>query len=186
MTSTNADPDRISRLLDLAHEEQDAATSELTGSERDELTELRQILDAVDAAWRATPPEQDRVRSLFLQQLAEKNPMHPWVRDSTVRTLGDLLHRSDEELPELPEASYEQLASDPTPVETLLDPTRRTTALGQAIRRAQVPQTMVGEFFLWLNAALATLVPRPGARGQGFLFTRQQRKPGNGGPRRGR
>lgn len=186
MTSTNSDPNRISRLLNLAHEEQDAATSELTTSERDELAELRQLLDAIDDAWQATPPEQDRVRSLFLQQLAEENPMHPWVRENTVRTLGDLLHRSDEELPELAATSYEQLASDPTPVETLLDPTRRTAAIGQAIHRAQVPQAITGEFLLWLNATLAALVPRIGPSGQGLLFTRQQRKSGKGGPRRGR
>lgn len=186
MTSTNSGPDRISRLLDLAYEEQDAATSELTSSEREELAELRLLLDAIDAAWQATPPEQDRVRSLFLQQLATKNPTHPWVRDNTVHTLGDLLHLSAEELPELPDTSYEQLASDQTPVETLLDPTRRTTVIGQALRRAQVPQATIGEFVLWLNATIAALVPRPGLTGQGLLFTRQQRRRGNGRARRGR
>ncbi|HUY78025.1 MAG TPA: hypothetical protein VMV29_14725 [Ktedonobacterales bacterium] len=36
-------------------------------------------LDAIDAAWVASPDATDRVRRLFLAKLAAKYPDHPWV-----------------------------------------------------------------------------------------------------------
>jgi len=36
-------------------------------------------LDAIDAAWVASPEAKDRVRQLFLAKLAARYPDHPWL-----------------------------------------------------------------------------------------------------------
>jgi len=36
-------------------------------------------LDAIDAAWVASPEAKDRMRRLFLAKLAAKYPDHPWL-----------------------------------------------------------------------------------------------------------
>ena len=180
MMSSESEANRFSRLFDLAHDETAATTIDLSLGEREELTRIRDLLGLIDASWQVTDVEQERVRSLFLQKLAAREPDHPWVRSSTVRTLGELVRASHEDAPPLPSASYEHLALDPTPVEALVDPTRRTLVVGQAVRRAAVPQTLIGELMLWLNRSIAGLVPRPGPAQAGLLFTRRQ------GSRRGR
>ena len=174
MLSSESEADRLSQLFDLAHDETIAAGVDLSTGEREELARIRELLDLIDASWQVTDVEQDRVRSLFLQKLAERQPDHPWVRSSTVSTLGELVRASYEDAPSLPSASYELLAVDPTPIEALVDPTRRTIIVGQAVRRAAVPQTLIGELMLWLNRSIAGLVPRPGHVQPGLLFTRRQ------------
>lgn len=172
MASTNFGPERAAQLLDLAYEGSDVETPGLNAAERDELVELRSLLDIIDASWQSTAAERGRVRDLFLQQLAETHPLHPWVSSSTVQTLGELVRIGDEAIPNLSEASYNELVADTTPVEVLLDPARRTTAVGQALRRAQVPPSAIGSFLLWLNATIVDLIPRPGTE-RGLMYTRR-------------
>lgn len=174
MIPIHEDPDRVSYLFDVAHREAGAEIMELSAEERAELSQIRALLDVIDASWQAPTLERDRVRTLFLQKLAAKTPDHPWVRGNIVRTLGDLIQASTDDVPTLPSASYAELEKDATPVEALLDPVQRTVAVGQALRRAAVPQTIVGEFVLWLNRVLAELVPQSGAMSSGLIFTRRQ------------
>lgn len=178
MSSREAASDRdehLSRLLDIAYELPETPPASLSDEERGELLRLRALLERIDAAWMATDDERDRVRALFLQQLAARNPAHPWVRRSTVRTLGELIASGSETIPALPQASYAQLIANETPVEALLDRRQRTAVVGRALQLAAVPSSSIGEFLLWFNRLVVALVPRPGPAGQGLLFARRQR-----------
>ena len=64
------------------------------------------------------------------------------------------------------------------PLETLLDPAKRTAIVGRAVQQAALPIGLIREFMRWLNHALAQLSPSSGAGTQGFLFTRTQNKQG--------
>ncbi len=178
MTSADAPDnpdDRTSHLLDLAYEGSPGAHDDLSAADRQELARLRVLIAQIDAAWTVPDERRDRVRALFLRQLAAKNPEHPWVRSSTVRTLGDLVAAAGGDVPALPRASYERLVADQTPIEVVLDRTQRTAAIGRALRLADVPSTIIGDFLLWLNRLAADLVPPPGPTGQGLLYARRQR-----------
>lgn len=174
MMLSESEVDRLSRLFDLAHNETVAPTFDLSIEDREELTRIRDLLDLIDASWQSTDNEQERVRSLFLQKLSLKEPDHPWIRGCIVHTLGDLVRAASADAPPIPSASYEHLVVDPTPVDTLIDPTRRTRVVGQALRRAAIPQSLVGDLMLWLNRAIAGLVSMPGSAKPGLLFTRHQ------------
>ncbi len=178
MTSANFDSDRFSYLLELAYEEVDPTTLGLSSAEKEELTRMRALLDLIDSSWAVSRFESDRVRGLFLQELARKDPTHPWVRRSAVHTLGELVQAGADDIPSLPEATYERLAADPTPVASLLDPQKRTAIVGRALLQASVPQSLLGELLLWLNRTIAELVPRPEPDTQSLLFTRRQRRRG--------
>lgn len=173
-TDTSHDRDeRLSRLLDLAYE--DASGAIVPAEDSEELHELVVLLQQIDAAWTPDVEVNTRVRALFLQRLAAKDPAHPWVRASTVHTLGELIAGGGEDIPAIPAASYTRLVTDTTPVESLLDRQQRTKVVGQALRNAAVPPALIGDFLLWFNRLVITLIPQPGPETRGFLFTRRQR-----------
>jgi hypothetical protein len=183
------DPDtateRTSRLLDLARTADPTADAlaALSAVERAELADIRGLLDLIDASWHSAPAERERVQALFLQQLAADDPDHPWVRRATVpvRTLGELVRAGGDEMPPLPADAYNQLVADETPVDALLDPAGRTAVVGEAVRRAAVPPSAIGELLLWLNRSLGKLLPRGSSASSGpaagFLFAREQGRP---------
>lgn len=171
------DPDRLSILLDVASGRA-AVAADLTDVERQELERLHALLDAIDMSWNAPDAQRDRVRELFLTQLAARTPNHPWVRSSTIQTLGELIRAGAGDAPGLPAVALSQLASDPTPVVSLLDPQQRTALVGQAVRRANIPTNLIGTFMLWLNRQITYLVRSPDPAAQGLLFTRRQAKRG--------
>lgn len=43
------------------------------------LEESEQILEVIDNSWYVLTPHRDRVRELFLAELAKEDPNHPWV-----------------------------------------------------------------------------------------------------------
>lgn len=172
--STNTEMEHFSYLFDLAHQEADILSSNISNDDQIELARIRALLDAIDTAWQSPELDRANVRNLFLRKLAAQNPNHPWIRGSIVRTLGDLVQVSKDDVPALPEASYESLVKDTTLVETLLDPTQRTRAVGKALSHARVPLDLVGEFILWLNGMIAELVPPSNSNTEGLVFTRRQ------------
>jgi hypothetical protein len=178
MTSSNKfDDNRFSLLLDMVLSSTETEISEdLSEAERREVEHLSMLFTAIDDAWQAPEIEQQRVHMLFLQKLATKHPGHPWVRPSTVHTLGELLHFDRDRVPALPAEILAKLESDPTPVEALLDPAKRTAIVGRAVQQAALPIGLIREFMHWLNHALAQLSPSSGSGTQGFLFTRTQNK----------
>jgi hypothetical protein len=44
------------------------------------LEEAEQILEVIDDSWYVLTPHRDRVRELFLAELAKEDLNHPWVR----------------------------------------------------------------------------------------------------------
>jgi hypothetical protein len=174
MTSPKIDSDRLSFLFDLACGASDAPQGELPEEEQQELERMRVLLDSIDAAWHVSQARLDHIHTLFLRKLATEFPDHPWVRMSTVHTLGQLLHLSHDDAPALPPDTFEQLLTDATPVETLLDPSERKPAIREAVRRAHVPQSTIGELLLWINRAVVQLVPQPNAGAKHLLFMRRQ------------
>ena len=93
MTSPNKlNDDHFSRLLEMALSPDETGIPEgLSEEERVEVECLRTLFAAIDDAWQAPEAERQRVHALFQQKLETKYPGHPWVRTSTVRTLGELL-----------------------------------------------------------------------------------------------
>lgn len=178
MTEPTIDPNRYTDLFDLARRGHEAELSDVSAAERREVAQLRALLDLIDASWQAMETQQERVRRLFLAKLAANQPERRWFRAGVVQTLGDLVEMGGEDLPALPAPAINSLRADATPLATLLDPTQRTAAIGQAIHMAAVPLPLVGEFLLWLNRVVAELVPQPGATARGLLFTRRQERPG--------
>jgi len=178
MTSPNKlNDDRFSRLLEMALSPDETGIPEgLSEEGRVEVERLRTLFAAIDDAWQAPEPQRQRVHELFLQKLETKHPGHPWVRTSTVRTLGELLRFDRDAAPALPAETLAKLESDPTPVETLLDPARRTAVVGLVVQQVALPKSLIREFLRWLNQALAQLLPSPGSGTQGLLFTRTQNK----------
>ncbi len=178
MTSPNKlNDDRFSQLLEMVLSPGGTEIPEgLSKEERMEVERLRALFVAIDDAWQASEPQRQRVHELFLQKLETKHPGHPWVRTSTVRTLGELLRFDRDAAPALPAETLAKLESDPTPVETLLDPARRTAVVGRVVQQAALPNGLIREFMRWLNQALAQLSPSPGSGTQGLLFTRTQNK----------
>jgi len=178
MTSPNKlNDDRFSQLLEMVLSSAGTQIPEgLSEEERMEVEHLRALFTAIDDAWQAPEPQRQRVHALFLQKLETKHPGHPWVRTSTVRTLGELLRFDRDAAPALPAETLAKLESDPTPVETLLDPARRTAVVGRVMQQAALPTGLIGDFMRWLNQALAQLSPSPGSGTQGLLFTRTQNK----------
>lgn len=176
MTSPNRpDDDRLSQLLDVALSGTDTAMlDDLSDADRDEVARLSALLSAIDDAWQASDSDRQRVRTLFLQHLSAKYPGHPWVRASTVRTLGDLLRFDRDEAPALPAEALAKLEEDPTPVESLFDPAQRTAVVGRAVQQAGLSTTLITVFMRWLNRALAQLSPASDSGTQGLLFTRPQ------------
>jgi hypothetical protein len=168
------DTNRLSHLFDVAADQSDEPLSALMADERAAVEEIRTLLDIIDASWQITDTEHDRIDRLFYQKLAAKQPDHPWVRGSVVRTLGELMLAIGEDRPPVPPASYAQLASDPTPIQALLDVQQRTKAVGMALRRAGVPTTTIGEFMLWLSRTVQALIPAPGTTPHGMVYTRRQ------------
>jgi hypothetical protein len=180
MTSPNKlNDDRFSRLLEMALSPDETEIPEgLSEEECMEVERLRALFTAIDDAWQAPEAERQRVHALFLQKLETKHPGHPWVQTSTVRTLGELLRFDRDAAPALPAETLAKLESDPTPVETLLDPARRTAVVGLVVQQVALPKSLIREFMRWLNQALAQLSPSPGSGTQGLLFTRTQNKQG--------
>ncbi len=174
MMSVNENLNRFSDLFDLASQDSIPLPAGLTEAEKVEIEYIRAVLNTIDAAWQISETKRQRVRSLFLQKIAVQNPNHPWVRDNMVHTLGQLVERSSEDAPNLPTASRQQLMSDSTPIELLIDPKKRTKVAGQAARRAEIPLTLIGEFMLWLNGVLADLISPPTSQTKGLIFTRRQ------------
>ncbi len=178
MTSPNRlNDDRFSQLLEMVLSTGGPEIPEgLSEEERMEVEHLRALFAAIDDAWQAPEVERLRVHALFLQKLERKYPGHPWVRTSTVRTLGELLRFDRDAAPALPAETLAKLESDPTPVETLLDPARRTAVVGRVVQQVALPNSLIREFMRWLNQALAQLSPSSGSGTQGLLFTRTQNK----------
>jgi hypothetical protein len=166
--------DRFSHLFDLASGNLEEPETTLSDSERQEVRRIRALLDAIDIAWETTPSELDEIRARFLEKLAVREPDHPWVSQSTVRTLGDLVRASAEDLPSLPTEVYAGLLRDATPLEDLMNPVQRTRMVGQAVRSAQMPQELVREFMLWVNRTMTALFPLRGASQPRYVFTRKQ------------
>lgn len=180
MTSPNKlNDDRFSQLLEMVLLSAGTEIPEgLSEAEWMEVECLRALFTAIDDAWQASETERQRVHTLFLQKLGTKHPGHPWVRTSTVRTLGELLRFDRDAVPALPAETLAKLESDPTPVEILLDPANRTAVVGRAVQQAALPPGLIAAFMRWLNQALAQLSPSPGSRTQGLQFTRTQNKQG--------
>ncbi len=176
MTSPNRlNDDRFSQLLEMVLSPGRPEIPEgLSEEERMEVERLRALFAAIDDAWQAPAVQRQRVHALFLQKLEAKYPGHSWVRTSTVRTLGELLRFDRDAAPALPAETLAKLESDPTPVETLLDPARRTAVVGHVVQQVALPNGLIREFMRWLNQALAQLSPGSGT--QGLLFTRTQNK----------
>ncbi len=179
MTTFNLDDERFDQIFQLAMNSDlpasDAAISELSDEEREELDAVRDVLTMIDTSWHASNEDVDKVYSLFLQKLAAEEPNHPWIVNKLVHTLGELVRVGQDELPALPEASRSEILRDDTPLETLLDPQRRTAAFGLSLRRAQVPPQFIGDFQMWLNRAMSALYPTPKNIQQGLIYTRKQR-----------
>ena len=179
MMPSELNQDRFAYLFDLALEESDGSDVQLSTAEREEVRSIRLLLDAVDSAWQVPEDENERMHALLLQKLARSHPNHPWLRGDVVHTLGELVQAGDAEvLHRLPGDTYQALSEDSTPVELLHDPAQRTVVVGQAIRAAQVPQTLIADFIRWLNRAISNLVAKPGQ--PGLTYARRQ------GERRGR
>lgn len=178
MTSPNKlNDDRFSQLLEMVlSPDGPEIPEEFSEEERMELERLRALFAAIDDAWQAPVAERQRVHTLFLQKLEAKHPGHPWLRTGTVRTLGELLRVDRDAAPALPSETLAKLESDPTPVETLLDPARRTAAVGRVLQQVALPKSLIREFMHWLNQALAQLSPSPGSGTEGLLFTRTQNR----------
>jgi hypothetical protein len=178
MTSPNRlNDNRFSQLLEMVLSPNGPEIPEgLSEEERMEVERLRALFAAIDDAWQAPEAERQRVHALFLQKLETKHPGHPWVRTNTVRTLGELLRFDRDAAPALPAETLAKLESDPTPVETLLDPARRTAVVGRVVQQVALPNNLIKEFMRWLNRALAQLSPSNGSGTQGLLFTRTQNK----------
>lgn len=179
MTTFNLDAERFDYIFQLAMDSQltesDASISGLSNQEREEFEAVRDVLTMIDTSWHTTNEEIDKVYSLFLQKLAAEEPNHPWVVNKLVHTLGELVRVNQDELPTLPEASRSEILRDDTPLETLLDPRRRTAAFGLSLRRAQVPAQFIGDFQMWLNRAMSALAPPPKNIQHGLIYTRKQR-----------
>lgn len=170
------DDGRLSDLFELACRHAPQAAGAVPPPEpHAELAAVQRLLDMVDAAWETVPSELDHARALFLQKLAAKQPDHPWVRSSTVETLGELYRISRDELPALPDESSERLARDATSVGDLLDTGVRSKLLGLALRSASVPQRAMGDLVLGLNRMLSALAPLSRGPQRQFVFTRRQR-----------
>lgn len=178
MTSPNRlNDDRFSQLLEMVLSPDGPDIPEgLPEEERMEVERLRALFAAIDDSWQAPVDERQRVHSLFLQKLEAKHPGHPWVRTGSVRTLGELLRFDRDVAPALPSETLAKLENDPTSVETLLDPARRTAAVGLVLQQVALPKSLIREFMHWLNQALAQLSPSPGSGTQGLLFTRTQNR----------
>jgi hypothetical protein len=175
---TTPDLDRFNYLFELAlKDELESGSEEIAGlssEDKSEFEQIKYVFYLIDANWLITADQQDKVRTLFLQELAADNPNHPWVQEKVVHTLGDLVRVcADEALP-LRGTSYESISKDETPIEALLDSQRRKLAVTQALRKAKVPVSLMGDVLMWLNRALGALSPAPKTIPQGLLFTRRQ------------
>lgn len=179
MTSPNElNDDRGFQLLEMVLSSDKSKIPEnLSEAERMEVERLTMLFAAIDNAWQAPETQRQRVHNLFLQKLEAKYPGHPWARTSTVRTLGELLQSNRDEVPALPAETLAKLENDPTPVEILLDPAKRTAVVSRAVQQAALPTTLIKEFMRWLNRSLAQLSREPGSGAQEFVFTRTQNKP---------
>lgn len=173
---TEIDENRFSLLFDLASGKIAETSPTLTPEEEAEVNQLRALLDAIDNSWKAAPSELDKVRAQFLEKLAAREPSHPWVTESTVNTLGELVQISGDDVPDLPTEVYQQLIHDSTSIDDLLDSSRRTSMIGQAVKNAHIPQNSIGEFMLWVNRTMTALFPLPGAAQPRYVFTRKQGK----------
>ena len=174
--SVNPNLNRSSYLFDLASHDSLSLPADLTEAEEMEVQRIRTVLNTIDAAWQTSNHKRQRVRSLFLQKLAAQNPNHPWVRDNMVYTLGQLVGISSQDVPDLPSASRQQLMNDLTPIESLIDPKKRTKVVGIAIKRAEVPFALIGELMLWLNKKLTELISPANSTTKGLIFTRRQER----------
>jgi len=177
----STDFDRFSYLFDLASNDTDVAQVNLSSEERAELARIRGVLDTIDGSWKAPEAAHNRVRWLFLEKLAALDQNHPLLNMHTVRTVGDLVAVERPDIIDLPVESLKQLAGDPTTLAELFDPTLKRAAMTRVIAGAAVPPGAVGQVAVWLNSALADLVPRTSAPTQGFVYTRRQG--GSGGRR---
>jgi len=166
--------DRFSFLFDLASGNIRDANPGLTSQEAEELRQIQALLEVIDKSWKAAPSELDQVRARFLEKLSIGEPNHPWVTDSTVRTLGELVRITGDDAPPFPDEVYESLVRDATPVVDLLDLSRRTSIIGQVALSARVPQDFIGEFMLWVNRNMSALFPLPGSTQPRYVFTRKQ------------
>ena len=166
--------DRFSYLFDIASGTALEASIDLNPEEREEIIQIRALLDVIDNSWKATPSELDQIRARFLEKLSVRDPDHPWVTESTVRTLGELIRASGDDVPTLPSEVYEHLLNDATPVEDFIDPSRRTGIIGRAIRSAHVPSTGTGDFMLWINRSMTALFALPSSSQTKYVFTRKQ------------
>ena len=86
--------DRFSYLFDIANGAIVNTAAELTQEEREEVNEIRALLEVIDNSWKAAPSELDQIRARFLEKLSVRDPDHPWVTESTVQTLGELFRVS--------------------------------------------------------------------------------------------
>ena len=166
--------DRFSYLFDIANGTLLDPVAELTLEEREEVTQIRALLDVIDNSWKAAPSELDQIRARFLEKLSVKAPNHPWVTESTVQTLGELVRLSGDDVPTLPIEVYENLLNDVTPVQDLIDPASRTGIIGRAIRSAHIPPTAITDFLLWVNRSVTALFALPGNSQPKYVFTRKQ------------
>lgn len=164
-----------SRLFDLARSGNELS-SELSAPERREVEHIRDVLKLIDAAWKVTPAEVDRVQALFYAKLAAKHPRHPLLQGNTVETLGELLEASGDEVPELAGPARKALLQDHTPLSQLREPTTRNALLGQAFRAAQVPTGATLALINWLKRSMAELIPLADNSSR-LVYTRRQRKP---------
>ena len=166
--------DRFSCLFDIASGTAPEASIDLTPEEREEVIQIRALLDVIDNSWKAAPSELDQIRARFLEKLSVRDPDHPWVTESTVRTLGELIRASGDDVPSLPSDVYRSLLEDSTLVEEFIDPSRRTSIVGRAIRSAHIPQAAIADFMLWINRSVTALFALPGASQPKYVFTRKQ------------
>lgn len=170
------DPERYSYLFDVARDGVGQTDAEISEEERAEVESILALFRFIDTTWQALPSDLDNIRASFLEKLSAQEPNHPWIVQSSVQTVGDLVQASGDEIPAVPRDIFAKLLRDSTPVDGLLDVTRWAQTIGKVVRAVQMPQTAIGEFLLWANQATTALFPLKGTTQTRYVFTRRQEK----------
>ena len=195
--------DRFERLFDLTSRKlQDDATEEaLTLAEREEVNNIRSVLNVVDQvidAGRVKPSTEanvDRIEERFFVLLGEEEHDHPWITsrkqndptDATtaeapeieVRTLGDLVRINVESAPpDIPRELMDYLFESGVPISDLLDVKQRPKRIGSVLKEAEAPIPTVMPIFRWMNESIKGVIP---TTSRGVYIARRQRKSQRGG-----
>ncbi|MES2463858.1 MAG: hypothetical protein V4671_25085 [Armatimonadota bacterium] len=189
----DASEDRFERLFDLASSnlQNDATIRELSSAERQEMDNIRNVLNVVDAGriQATSEPNLDRIEERFFAFLAEEEPRHPWIAGQNkghssgatlpeateveVRTLGELVRLNIEDAPpSIPPELMNQLFTNGMPISDFMDVVQRPGRIGRVLKEAEAPTPTYMPILKWINGSLRGIMPTS----NGAFLARRQKK----------